>query len=154
MIISLKKETGQDTTKNVSGGNIWWEISAYAIRTIGIVTPSAIIATINHTWLKTGIGFSITLVLLSLFIIYQKPLKSMMSYAPGVVPFAIFLIVGYFFYTTANSLFIIGGSGLVGCIAAVPCHLKYTIAVVHKESPEVIALRELTERLDKLNKVS
>lgn len=153
MIIKLQKTDKPPENKPKTTGNIWWEISAYAIRTTGIVAPSAIIATINHTWVKTSLGFSVTLMLLALFIIYQKPIKAAMNIAPGVIPFAVFLIAGYFFYTTATSLFIIGGSGLIGCSAAIPLHLKYAAETKDILSPETLALKALTEKLDNLNKV-
>lgn len=133
--------------------NTWWEISAYIIRTLSVAVPTCVIITIEGSWVKSGIGLTATVLLIALAIIYRQPLKKAMGYAPGVVPFTIFVIVALFFNTTANALLTVGISGLGGSIIAIPLHYKYLQSKKPpEEDPQVTVLKSIAEKLDSLNK--
>lgn len=165
VVEKTKTETADKTSKikekvtKVSGKlksfnkNTWWEISAYIVRTLSVAIPTCVIITIDGSWVKSGIGLTATILLIALAIIYREPLKKAMGYAPGVVPFTIFVIVALFFNTTANALLTVGISGLGGSIAAIPLHYKYLQSKKPpEEDPQVTVLKSIAEKLDNLNK--
>lgn len=147
---SDNSETPKQPTSKKFNKNVLWEWGAYAIRTVSVVLPTAIITTINEAWTKTSIGFSATLIIIALLIIYKEPINKFRGAAPGVLPFAIFLVLAMFFYSTAENLFIVGISGFGGSIVATPLHIKYMQTKASEKSDEVKALETIAQKLDKL----
>lgn len=139
----------QETPKKKIDKNIWWEISAYIVRGLSAGVPAAIIMTLENSWVKSGIGLTLTIVLVALTIIYKEPIKKAAGYAPGVIPFTIFVIIALFFNTTANALLTVGLSGLGGSIIAVPLHYKYLKAKENTDSKELSVLKDIAEALKK-----
>ena len=129
--------------------NTWWEISAYIIRALSVVVPAGVIMTLENSWIKSGIGLTCTIVLIALAIIFKKPIKSAAGYAPGVIPFTLFVIIALFFNTTANALLTVGLSGLGGSIAAVPLHYKYLKGKENTDSKELAVLKDIADALKK-----
>lgn len=145
---SLSKKL-KASTKNKA---VWWEVFAYVIRTLSVAAPVVVLNTINQTWTKTSFGLTTTLMIVVLLIIYKPQIKKLSSYAPGSVTFAIFLVISYFLYSTAETFMIIGACGLGGSVAASPLHIKYLNSLKKVEdipSDEVLALREISEKLNK-----
>ena len=139
----------QENPKKKIDKNIWWEISAYIVRGLSVGVPAAIIMTLENSWVKSGIGLTLTIVLVALAIIYKEPIKKAAGYAPGVIPFTIFVIIALFFNTTANALLTVGLSGLGGSIIAVPLHYKYLKAKENTDSKELSVLKDIAEALKK-----
>lgn len=139
----------QENPKKKIDKNIWWEISAYIVRGLSAGVPAAIIMTLENSWAKSGIGLTLTIVLVALAIIYKEPIKKAAGYAPGVIPFTIFVIIALFFNTTANALLTVGLSGLGGSIIAVPLHYKYLKAKENTDSKELSVLKDIAEALKK-----
>lgn len=132
-------------TKMSSG--LKWEIAAYAVRAISTATPAVIVMFMENSWVKSGLGLTATVLLVALAIIFKEPLKKAMNYAPGVIPFTIFVIIAIFFNTTAKALLAIGISGLGGSIVAIPLHAKYLAYTDDTESPELQALKAIAKKL-------
>lgn len=143
---SVSKKT--NTMLNTPG--IGWEIGAYTVRAVSVATPAAIIMTLENSWAKSGLGLLATLLIIALLIIFKEPIKIATNYAPGVIPFAIFIVVALFFDTTAKSLLTIGISGLAGSFAAIPLHIKYLACQKTEKSPELTALETIAESLKNL----
>lgn len=144
-----KVEPVEETSKKKFNKNIWWEVSAYVIRGLSVAVPAAIIITIENSWVKSGIGLTLTVVLIALAIIYKEPIKKAAGYAPGVIPFTIFVIIALFFNTTANALLTVGLSGLGGSIISVPLHYKYLKSKENTDSKELSVLKDIAETLKK-----
>ena len=144
-----KVEPVKEASKKKFNKNIWWEVSAYVIRGLSVAVPAAIIITIENSWVKSGIGLTLTVVLIALTIIYKEPIKKAASYAPGVIPFTIFVIIALFFNTTANALLTVGLSGLGGSIISVPLHYKYLKSKENTDSKELSVLKDIAETLKK-----
>jgi len=152
-IVTKNIDKVKNVSKKVSDKRIWWEVSAYGIRTVSLVTPISIITTIQGDWLKTGLGFLGTIIAISLYIIYAKPIKRARELSPGTLPFAIFLILAALFYTTADTLFIIGTSGVGGSLLATPFHIKYLNSMKSSKTKEDSTLKLLDELADKIKKI-
>lgn len=133
-------------TEKISSG-IGWEIGAYAVRAGSVGGTAITIIAIENSWLKNGLGLMATLLIISLLLIFRKPIKSATNYAPGVIPFSIFIVLAIFFDTTAKSLFTIGISGLIGSVAAIPLHLKYLSYSDTNESPELKTLMNIIKKI-------
>lgn len=142
--LNARSKTISDKVKSPGIG---WEIGAYTVRGVSVVTPISIIMCIENSWVKTGLGLTATILIIALFIIFKEPIKKASSYAPGVIPFAIFIIIAIFFNTTAKSLLAIGISGLSGSTLAIPLHAKYLSYQKTAKSPELLALETIAEKL-------
>ena len=142
---TIKKTNSVLTTRGIG-----WEIGAYAVRALSVATPTAIIMTLENSWVKNGLGLLATLLIIALLIIFKEPIKVATSYAPGVIPFAIFIVVALFFHTTAQSLLAVGISGLAGSFAAIPLHVKYLSYQRTEKSPELTTLETIAESLKNL----
>lgn len=138
------------TGKSKKSSGIGWEIGAYTIRGVSVGTPAVVIMCMENSWVKTGIGLLATLLIIAMVIIYKEPLKKAMGYAPGVVPFTIFVVVALFFNTAANALMTIGISGLGGSVAAIPLHMKYLSMQQQEKTPEQQTLERIADSLEKL----
>lgn len=143
-------DTADKAKKLKSSNGYGWEVSAYVLRGLSVAVPSGVIMCLENSWVKTGMGLLATLLIISLFLIYKEPIKKMMGYAPGVIPFACFVVISVFFQTTANALLTIGISGLAGSIAAVPLHLKYLSVQKQAKSATQTALENIAETLEKM----
>ena len=149
--LNTKSKNISDTvSKTKKRPGIGWEIGAYAVRGLSVIVPAAVIMFLENSWIKSGIGLLATLMIIALVIIFKQPIKQATSYAPGVIPFTIFIVVAWFFSTTAYALYTIGISGLGGSIAAIPLHLKYISAQEEVKSPEQIELERITNAIENL----
>lgn len=146
LLNSISHKTKDKTKKLTKTPGFGWEIGAYGVRTICVGVPAAVIMSLEGTWVKNGLGLMATILIIALFIIYRKPIKAAANYAPGVIPFSIFMLIGIFFNTTAASLLTIGVSGLTGSILAIPLHAKY-LSKQNTESDELQALRAMNKQL-------
>ena len=147
-----KKTTGlsEKADKARKAPGIGWEVAAYSVRGVSVAAPAVTIMCLENSWLKTGIGLFATLMIIALFIIYKKPIQKAMSYAPGVIPFSIFVAIAIFFNTVSNALLTIGISGLAGSVVAVPLHLKYTSLQETEKTPEQQSLERIASVLENL----
>lgn len=145
-ILNNKVKTAKQESKNPGFG---WEIAAYVIRTVGVGTPAIVIMCLEDSWVKTGIGLLATLLIIAMLIIFKEPIKTATAYAPGVLPFAIFVVLALFFQTSANALLTIGISGLASCGIAIPFHAKYLSQQDTKKTPELEALEAIAKSLEK-----
>ena len=143
----LNGSTKKKTNAKASSSGIGWEIGAYTVRGVSVALPAIVIMCLENSWIKNGIGLLATLLIIALLIIFKEPLKAASSYAPGVVPFTIFIVIAIFFNTTSQSLMTIGISGLSGSVAAIPLHAKYLATKKQEESPELQALKDIAEKL-------
>ena len=150
-LLNKASDKSKEATKKVKAVSktpgIWWEVGAYATRTISVVTPATIIMTLEDSWVKNGLGLLATLLIIAVLIIFKDPIKKASGYAPGVIPFAIFVVVAIFFDTTSKSLLTIGISGLSGCTLAIPMHIKYLSCQKQVKSPELEALETIAAKL-------
>lgn len=142
---TFESKTKNKTNKSKSG--IGWEIGAYSIRGLSVAIPAAVTMTLEDTWVKNGIGLLATMLIIAMLIIYKEPIKKASKYAPGVIPFAIFVVLAIFFETTSKALLTIGTSGLSGSVLAVPLHAKYLIIKKNTKSPELTALENIANTL-------
>ena len=149
--LTEKLDSAVDKTKKASKQpGFGWEVGAYAMRIVPTATPAIVITCLENSWVKTGLGLTATLIVIALLIIMREPISKAMGYAPGVVPFAVFVALGIFFKTAANALLIIGGCGLGGCVLSIPLHLKYLSCQSEKKSPELQALEKISEAVEAL----
>lgn len=126
---------------------IGWEIGAYSVRGVSVAAPSITIMCLENSWVKTGLGLMATVLIIALLIIFKDPIKTASGYAPGVIPFAIFIVIALFFDTTAKTLLTVGVSGFGGSVISIPLHLKYLSHQKTEKSPELQALETIAERL-------
>lgn len=142
--INNKSKKIKQASKNPGIG---WEIGAYSVRGLSVAIPAAVIMTLENSWVKSGLGLLAVVLIIALLIIFKDPIKRASSYAPGVIPFAIFVVISIFFDTTAQALFTVGMSGLSGCVAATPLHLVYLSKNKQTKSPELQALENIAKKL-------
>ena len=140
------KLTNASTTKK-EGTGIGWEIGAYTIRGVSVALPAIVIMILENSWVKNGLGLLATLLIIAILIIFRKPLKNAAGYAPGVIPFTIFVIIALFFNTTAQALLTVGISGLGGSVAAIPLHLKYISVQKDVKTPEQKLLETIVNKI-------
>lgn len=138
-----------DKSSTESSSGLGWEIGAYSIRGISVALPAVIIMFLENSWVKTGLGLLATILIIAMVIIFREPIKKAMGYAPGVVPFTVFVIIAIFFNTTANALMTIGISGLGGSIVSIPLHLKYISMQKGTKTPEQILLENIANKITK-----
>lgn len=129
---------------------IGWEIGAYSIRGISVALPAVVIMFMENSWVKSGLGLLATLLIVAMIIVFKEPIKKAMGYAPGVIPFTIFVIIAIFFNTVSNAFLTIGISGLAGSAAAIPLHVKYLSLQNTKKTPEQEALERIASSLENL----
>ena len=146
---TIRSLLNSSKNKPVSTTGIGWEITAYLIRAVGTGTPAIVIMCLENSWVKTGMGLLATLLIISMLIIFKKPIETATNYAPGVVPFAIFTVLAAFFQTTSYALLTIGVSGLASCGIAIPFHTKYLSMQATKKTPEQEALEQIANALNK-----
>lgn len=142
--VSKKAST---VSKKMHTPGIGWEIGAYSIRGVSVAVPAVVIMFLENSFVKSGLGLLATLLIVALLLIYKEPIKKAAGYAPGVLPFTIFIVLAIFFDTTAKSLFLIGSSGLGGSLLAIPFHLKYLNANKNEESEELKTLKTIAAKL-------
>lgn len=126
---------------------IGWEIGAYAIRGTSVAVPASVIMCLENSWVKTGLGFMAAILIIAMLLIFKEPIKKAANYAPGVIPFAIFVIIAIFFDTSAKTFLTVGLSGLSGCALAIPFHTKYLSYQKSEKSPELEALETIAKKL-------
>lgn len=127
--------------------NNWFTIGGYALQTLSVVVPIAIITTLQDAWLKTGLGFGICAALFCLLIVFWRPIKKFNKTAPGVLPFAIIFLIALFFNMTMETIMIVAGSGLAGSVGATPLHMAYENSKKTETTPEVEALNKIATLL-------
>jgi hypothetical protein len=126
---------------------IGWEIAAYIVRALFVLVPAITIMALKDSWLKTGLSLLATLLIVSLLIVFKDPLKKASGYAPGAVPFAIFITLALLFKAVSNAFLTIGVFGLLGCLITIPLHLKFLSYKEQEKSPELQALETITSLL-------
>lgn len=147
---NLLASKSKKPAKEHSKSGIGWEISAYTLRGVSVVIPASIIMIQENSWAKSGLGLLATLMLIALVVIFKEPIKKAAGYAPGVVPFTIFVIIAIFFRTATDALLTVGISGLSGSVASVPLHLKYISKQSQQKTPQEEALESIAESLKNL----
>lgn len=140
-------KSNKDKPKLIGTPGFGWEIGAYSIRAVSVLIPVLVIMALENSWVKSGLGLLATLLIVAMLIIFRKPLGHAAGYAPGVIPFSIFIVIATFFNTTAKSLLIVGTSGLAGSVLAIPLHIKYLRYQKAEKSPELLALEALTSKI-------
>ena len=143
--VSTKKSTKTDNAKSKTG--MGWEISAYTIRAASVSVPAVIVMCMENSWLRNGLGLMATVLIIALLIIFKEPIKKASGYAPGVIPFAIFVTLAIFFDTSAKILLTVGISGLSGSIIAIPFHVKYLSYQQKDKSRALTALENIADSL-------
>lgn len=146
-LLNKTKTVTNKVKENSKNPGFAWEAAAYAVRGVSASAPAVVIMCLENSWVKTSIGLLATVLIIALLIIFKEPLKTAASYAPGVIPFAIFVVVAMFFQATSRALLTVGISGLTGSGIAVPLHLKYLSYKKTEKSPELQALEQIAEQL-------
>lgn len=145
---SKKTKAASDKVKAASKTpGIGWEVGAYTIRGISLIVPAAVIMTMENSWVKNGLGLLATVLIIALLIVFKEPVKKASGYAPGVIPFSIFVVLAIFFETTSQALLTIGISGLGGSVAAIPLHAKHLSCQQNEKSPELVALETIAQKI-------
>lgn len=133
----------------------WWEVAAYAIRVASCVIPAAIILYQENSWqvatTKLSLGLLGGLAILAVFIVLYQPIKAGLKFIPGVLPFGIFVGLSILFKIMADSFLIIGISGLVGSVIAIPFHYKYLCSLSEQADEGLNTLKQIAEKLDSLS---
>lgn len=145
--LNTKSNKISNKLSELKNPGIGWEIGAYAVRGTSVIVPSVVIMALENSWFTTGLGLLATFVIMALLLIFKEPIKKASGYAPGIVTFAIFVVIAIFFDTVSDALLIIGLSGIAGSTAAIPLHLKYLSKNQQSKSPELMAIETLAERL-------
>lgn len=127
--------------------NTWWEVTAYAIRVLSCVIPALIIMYQEHSWQKASLSLMGSLLVIAIVIIMFRPIKALFSFAPGVLPFAIFVGMSFAFKTMADAFLTIGISGLIGSVIAIPFHYRY-IQGLSTDDPFSRAIQDINSKLD------